>query len=436
VNAFTARKMKNGQPSPARICKTLTLDEQNDMKNRTRNNRMDARPGNLFRIALTALLAVVLVAPAHAGVKEQAKRIHERLAGVPPSDSVLTQMENALQGSEPSCTTLGVTGPSCAAYIAMENPNFYNVTLKNFAAPWTNRERSVFVPLNDYIATVIGMIRDDVPFNTVLSDDITYVGAPGTVAAAPSANNNNHYEQLEAGNFNLKDVLVRTTQSSVNGLPSTATAGVITSRAAAEAFFVAGTNRAMFRFTMVNHFCADMEQLHDPSLPPDRIRQDVSRSPGGDSRLFLNNCVGCHTGMDPMAQAFAYYNYDVDAGAIEYTPGVVQPKYFNNDLNFPPGYRTPDDHWDNYWREGQNRYLGFDGPGSGSGDGAKSLGVELAISEAFRGCQVKKVFRAVCLRNPESAADHTEVDAITGRFASGHNMKQVFADTAMYCKGN
>ena len=27
--------------------------------------------------------------------------------------------------------------------------NFYNVTLKNFATPWTNRDRSVFEPLKD-----------------------------------------------------------------------------------------------------------------------------------------------------------------------------------------------------------------------------------------------------------------------------------------------
>ncbi len=134
----------------------------------------------------------------------------------------------------------------------------------------------------------------------------------------------------------------------------------MTSRAASEAFFIAGTNRAMFRFTLINHLCNDLEQVHDPSLPPDRIRQDVSRSPGGDSRLFLNNCVGCHTGMDPMAQAFAYYNFDEASGRLEYTDGVVQPKYFNNDLNFPHGFRTPDDRWDNYWRKGQNAYLGFD----------------------------------------------------------------------------
>jgi hypothetical protein len=50
------------------------------------------------------------------------------------------------------------------------------VTLKNFAALWTNRDQDVFVPLNDYIATVVGMIRDDEPFNTLFSADILYIG--------------------------------------------------------------------------------------------------------------------------------------------------------------------------------------------------------------------------------------------------------------------
>ena len=37
---------------------------------------------------------------------------------------------------------------------------FYNVTLKNWIAPWTNEEQTVFTDLNDYTATAIGMIRD------------------------------------------------------------------------------------------------------------------------------------------------------------------------------------------------------------------------------------------------------------------------------------
>jgi hypothetical protein len=296
----------------------------------------------------------------------------------------------------------------------------------------------VFVPLNDYVATVIGMIRDDVDFSTLLSADLIYVGRSGIVAAAPAANNNNHFEQLEANNVNLGNVndFVPVAQSSVLGIPPAATAGVMTSRAASAAFFVAGTNRAMFRFTLLNHMCYDMEQMLDTKLPPDWIRQDVSRSPGGDSRLFLNNCIGCHSGMDPLAGAYAYYDYNEESGALEYTPGSVQPKYFNNDLNFPQGFRTVDDAWENRWRQGQNAYLGFDGSLPGSGNGAKSLGEELGNSQAFAACQVRKVFRAVCLRDPVNAADRAAVATITGAFrSSGYRMKQVFADTGVYCMG-
>ncbi|MGB5510644.1 MAG: hypothetical protein WBM87_02945 [Woeseiaceae bacterium] len=386
--------------------------------------------GPITRLIVTLLLGMTLTVPAHAGYLEQARRLHDRLAGVPPTEDVLKDMADAINPTLPG-------NANSAAFIAMDNKNFYNVTLKNFAAPWTNRDQSVFVPLNDYIATVIGMIRDGVPFNTLLSHNITYVGRDGVVPTGPSASNNTHYEQLEANNINLRDMLEPAPQSDVQGIPPEAAAGVMTSRAAAEAFFVAGTNRAMFRFTMLNHFCTDMEQLHDPKLPPDRIRQDVSRSPGGDSRLYLNNCIGCHTGMDPMAQAFAYYNFDEETGALEYTAPNVQPKYFNNDLNFPQGFRTPDDKWDNYWRKGQNAYLGFDDALTGSGSGARSLGEELGNSDAFAACQVKKVFRAVCLRDPENQTDRDKVDDIVTTFrGTGYQMKQVFADAAVHCMGD
>ncbi len=239
-------------------------------------------------LATAALLAMQAVSPAYAGPREQARRLHDRLAGVPPTDAVLTQMATAISGGN----------ATAAAQLAMSNKNFYNVTLKNFVAPWTNVERTVFVPLNDYTATVIGMVRDDVDFSTVLSADLLYV-ANGTGAPAYSAANNNHYQYLEDNNVDLQATLQPTTQSSLLGIPSSATAGVMTTRASAAAFFVAGTNRRMFRFTLINHLCRDMEQMQDSSLPPDRIRQDVSRSPGGDSRVFLNNCITCHDGMDP-----------------------------------------------------------------------------------------------------------------------------------------
>jgi hypothetical protein len=380
---------------------------------------------------LPVLLVALFTVSAQAADQQrrQAKRMHDRLAGIPPSATVLDDMETAIVNGD----AFG------AALLAMDNSAFYNVTLKNFVTPWTNRDQTVFAPLNDYTATVIGMIRDEVPFNEVLSGDILYVADPVLGLPAYSMSNNDQYQALETQGIDLKTALVQRQQSALTSLPAGATAGVMTTRAAAEAFFIAGTNRAMFRFTLMNHLCTDLEQLKDTTRSPDRIRQDVSRSPGGDSRIFLNSCVGCHSGMDPMAQAFAYYNFNENSGSIEYTGGVVQPKYTINADTFKYGYVTPDDRWDNYWRNGQNALLGWhpSTPGSGSGNGAKSLGVELASSDAFAHCQVEKVFRTVCLREPGNSTDRSRVDQITADFrADNYNMKTAFAETAVYCMGD
>ena len=385
---------------------------------------LHVRKAGVLALAAVGLLAGAV---ASADARTQARRLHDRLAGTPPSAATLDQM----------AALVAAGNADAAARIAMNARSFYNVVLKNWATPWTNRDQSVFAPLNDYTATVIGMVRDDVPFNQVLSGDILYVGGSGFPAYSPSSNA--LYEQLEDQDADLANpqVLVRTTQSQATGLPAAATAGVITTRAAAQSFFVAGTNRAMFRFTLMNHLCQDLEQVADVSLPPDRIRQDVSRSPGGDSRIFLNNCIGCHTGMDPMAQAFAYYQYDEAAGRIVFTDGQVQPKYLINSDNFKPGYVTRNDGWTNYWRKGQNRRLGWDAALPGAGNGAKSLGQELAGSAQFARCQVEKAFKAVCLRPPVDAADRNRVGQIAASFtANGYRMKDVFAQAAVHCMGD
>jgi hypothetical protein len=371
--------------------------------------------------ACVLLLASGIAAAATDAQRDQAKRLFDRIAGVPATAAQIDDLANDIASGN----------PDAAAMKATLAPTFYNVVLKNFVTPWTNRDQTVFAPLNDYTATVIGMVRDDKPFNTVLSADVLYTlktsGLP-----APSAASNDHYATAETNGVNLYADLVPTTQSSVYGTPTDGVAGLITTRAASAAFFIAGTNRAMFRFTMVNHMCRDMEQLHDTSRPPDRIRQDVSRSPGGDSRLFLNNCIGCHSGMDPMAQAFAYYTFDETAGKLVYTPGQVQPKYFINSDNFKPGFVTPDNSWENRWKAGPNSALKF-AAGPGKGVGAKSLGDEIANSGAFAQCQVEKAFKAVCYRAPSDQADRDAVTSAVTNFKQGYNLRRAFAETAAYC---
>ena len=415
---------------------------------------------------LAALILCAATAAGHAEPRDQARRIHDRLTGVPPSDAMLDAMTTAVAS--------GAEGAVTAAHYAIDGApgvpstgDFYTVTLKNWATPWTNEGRDSFAPLNDYSATVIGMVRDEIDFRELLAGDILYVGAGAGIPEYSNASNA-HYEALERSGANLgdTDVLVGESQSSFTEVSAQGVAGVMTTRAAARAFFVDGTNRAMLRFTLLNHLCMDLEELKDATRPSDRIRQDVSRSPGGDSTLFLNQCVGCHSGMDPMAQAFAYYDFPYpsaddrpglslderkDLGRMVYTEGAVQPKYGINATTFAPGYVTADDHWGNYWRVGANSArIGWRNAAGNSGavdtvndaritegDGAASLGWELANSEAFSWCQVEKVFSAVCLREPApTAADTQAMTEFVGTFNATHNVKQVFAEVAGYCSSH
>lgn len=414
-----------------------------------------------FSSLLVVGITVAMIGSSAFGITaDQAKKIHDRLTGNLPSQDILDQMV-----AEPDAYD--------AARIAIDNPvdhSFYNVTLKNWAAPWTNRDFDAFADLNDYIALVIGYVRDSdlaplstdddssytyegpVDFRGILYDDAIYLG-PSSGISAYSTTDNNHYLELEAGvdlngdpGFSLKTDLQQSTQSSVVvALSSGGASGVITSRAGAKSFLIAGTNRAAFRFTMLNHLCLDMEQVHDVTRTPDRIRQDVARSPGGDSSIFLNSCIGCHSGMDPMAQALAYHNYSYDSetdptgelGEIEYTFDVVQEKYFNNNTTFPPGFVTPNNNWANYWRAGKNVVLGWDGALTGSGTGASSMFQELAHSRAFAQCHVNRVFKTICLRDPVES-DLTPVAGMIDDFMVGAragDMKHVFATSATLCAG-
>ncbi|WP_339669383.1 hypothetical protein [Dasania marina] len=419
------------------------------------------------------IVTVLLPSLSMAGPREQARRIHDRLTGTPPTENMLAAMEaaiiasNAVDAAEYAMDGAPAQGGNPAE---PANGNFYNVLVKNWATPATNQSFNVFASLNDYSATVIGMVRDSdssVDFRDLLSRDIIYVGVVSGLT--PYSNTDNkHYEELEESAENMGDtaVLQQQVQSAITGISAAGVAGVQTTRAAARAFFIDGTNRAMFRYNLVNHLCMDLEQLKDTTRPSDRVRQDISRSPGLDSTLFLNQCVGCHSGMDPMAQAYAYHQYEYpsetdpihgaksqeereELGQMVYTSGAVQAKYHINSGNFSPGYVTPNNHWTNYWRLGDNsERIGWlntaadnDGanlalnPQYSEGVGASSLGAELAHSKAFNSCQVKKTYQSVCGREP-GPGDTADVNSITTNFSVSGNMKRVFAEVAVACSNH
>ncbi|HXI48353.1 MAG TPA: hypothetical protein VNH39_07165, partial [Steroidobacteraceae bacterium] len=140
-----------------------------------------AARATVYAGALALLGANALAANPNA---DQATRIYNRIAGIPPTAAQLAQMTQ--------------TDAVSAALIATQDPAFYNNTIRNMAAPWTNRDQSVFVPLNDYTATVVGMVRDDVPFNTLLSADLVYTADSASGVPAYSSSNNAMYDAMDA----------------------------------------------------------------------------------------------------------------------------------------------------------------------------------------------------------------------------------------------
>ncbi len=317
-----------------------------------------------------------------------------------------------------------------AAQIAMQNPLFINVVLKNWVKPWSNRDQSSRVPLNDYVATVLGVIRDDAPFDTVLYEDVVYVVNGVTPAYAPDSNV--HYANAETNQVDLKVNLMRATQSTMNGVM--APAGVVTTRAGAEAFFSAGTNRRVNRFTFMNYLCNDFEALHDTTVPDTWVRRDVERNPGGDSRTYKNKCVGCHAGQDALGGAWAYY--DFVGNRLVYTPGVVVEKVARPINAFSTAKMVTSDEWVNLWATGQNAKLGW--RGATAGHGGKEINEMLAGTRAFAECMSQKVFKLVCMKDPVSSTDKATVKANATYFESGteYSMKSLIARTSAGCMEN
>jgi len=371
---------------------------------------------------LTVGLCATLLAesqPALAGPREQAKKIFNRLTGVPPAPQVLDEMEAmVMQGRGED-----------AAKKAMDDPRFYSLGLRTWISGWTNIDDNQMVPLNDYTATVIGIILDDIPFNRVLSDDIIYVGGPNAgVQAAYSAANNTHYQQLQDSRVDLKANLVQRQQSAVSGIAQPA--GILTTRGFGEAFFSAGTNRRAVRFTLKNFMCMDMEKFSDTSRADFRIRRDVDRSPGGDSTVFRNKCAGCHAGMDALAGAFAFY--DFDGNRVVNNAGQVAAKFNQNGDIFPDGFVTTNDTWMNLWTAGPNQAVGW--RGAINGTGAKSFGEMVTQTDAFSSCMAKRVFTKLCLRPPAAVGEIETVSSLAKGFEEDNfNMKNLFAKTAVYC---
>lgn len=420
--------------------------------------------GNAFQIVRNEVFPIVNVARTANLIK--ASEIFERLTGTktPIYNPLLKQMEERLN----------LHDPVSAAALVTEHPMFYNITVRNFANKMSNRDETIAAPLNDFTATVIGGVRDNISAKELLYGNFFYQGDPSK-AAVPSDDvddilrSNNHYESLDLASYDLKSVLMKRKQivlkaSSSNGNFSTNNnninnitfeavdnswaSGLLTTRQWAAAHMVAGTNRRAVEFALREFTCTPIENSADSSGPEDVIGRDIDRNPGGSRAKFTTSCRACHTILDGFKGAFAFMtfsngfmkhsalvpnstnnNLDEDTSvAMRIHPDAagVSRKMNHNEDAYINGKVLRDDNWVNNANSGTNR-TNF-GWTRTSGKGTADFGKALAESKAFPRCMAKRVFFTVCKREADSK-DDAFIKRVAEEFSSAernYNIKYLF----------
>jgi hypothetical protein len=371
--------------------------------------------------------------------KAQVAFVYKRLAGAPASSADIDTWGAGLVAAADKTAYL----TDVVAKAATDNDKFYSVTVLNFAQIEASEERALadgsgntnsIGVLNDLTATVIGMVRDEKDYRAILSDDVLYIPTGATYAAGTNAIYDTLYANVKNG-APLASALTATTQTGATGL--SVQAGIFTLRGFGSVYYDAGTNRAAFRFASMNYLCRDLEALSDVSRADIYVRKDVDRAPGGDATKYRTECVGCHAGMDPLANAFAYFDFIPpaqanQAAAITISATGVVPKMNQNADVFPLGKTVENDSWKNLWREGINSDIWEStDPAKNEGNGVKSFGQLLANSKAFPNCMAQRAYKTVCLKDL-SIKDAT-ITRLGAEFAKTYNMKELFKEVAVDC---
>jgi hypothetical protein len=377
---------------------------------------------------------MAMVHSARADDAAKAARLFNRLAGynLSVSDPRRSQMQALLSQGR----------PIDAARIATLDDNFYNVTVRQFAAPLSNRAESPKVPLNDFVAMFIGVARDGRDARELLYGNFLYVANsndPSFRAACtspsctyvPNDGSNSprdmiHFTAIDR--MNLAKVLVRISPQRPD---LTDAAGVLTSYAWAASHFSAGTNRRATAFALQEFLCSPIQQMADTSLSDFHVRRDVDRVPGGDATVYQSTCKGCHAGMDALSGAWAQFdNQDLLQSAS------IRDKMNQNPQVFPGGYVTRDTSWVNLFTRNQNAAMEWRGPMTGNG--VSEFGKMLSNSGAFSRCMAKRSFIRLCHREP--APDESGlITTLKDKFeASNYNLKTLMEETAVLpaCLGN
>jgi len=390
------------------------------------------------RIVTTAITAFVLCISVSASAqtdtpaRQRAYTLFRAITGVGISidDARIIQMENLIAAGD----------EKGAAAVATSDPLFYDVRLRDMAKIMSNRAESVNVPLNDFVATWVGAIRDNVDARQLLTGNFYYTGNPALATAAnpvrSDVNNDiltsdNHYTDLEEKNYSLFANLVRVDgqQISVNSVPAPLVdaAGLITTRAFMAAHALDGTNRRLVEYTFREFECTPILNWMDATRPDTFIGRDVDRFPGGDDQRFQTTCKACHSQMDAIRPAFAFFDWDDNNGKILQQTSPFGKLNKNNTV-FPQGFAVNNNNWVNLATAPKNEDQ-FGWRGTLMGTGLNTFAGMIANSKGFSRCMVKRFFQSICKRDP-NASEKSALESVAVDFETDYQLKRLAGSIA------
>lgn len=367
-----------------------------------------------------ALVAILLAGAAQARTDDPqsvAMHLFKRLTGTPIllKDPRLAQMVTAVTKGD----------LQSAAHIATDDDHFYGDIVRGFAAPMATRSESPLVPLDDFQATIVGAVRDDLDARTLLTGNYLYAANLSTGVSLYSPSDNQHYADLEAGHFSLKEVLVKLEPQPQNFSDH---AGLLTSRGWASAHLIMGTNRRGVEYVFREFLCTPIQIWRDPGMPDFHVRRDVDRVPGGNPTTYQTTCRSCHALMDGMGGAYARFDFVTDTLRY-FGPDGVASKMNKNGQMYPQGYVTLDDSWFNQANQHQNVAFGWRGPLSGNG--LNAFATMISNAKGFSSCMTTRVFREVCKRNPLSTEAALIQSLADGFESDGYKLRSLFENVAV-----
>lgn len=369
----------------------------------------------------------------------QAYLMYQRLGAITPSicSPVLASM----------ATDIAAGNMVGAANLVIANePNFYNITVREMAAIWASAKvgnNQPNTPTNDMVAAVVAVVRDQLPATQLLTGNFTYQVDPTKFAAAyPSlasslptgaasyVSGNTQYAFLDTNNINLAQVIqstpsaqmIMTTAKTLVANPDPA--GVITSRAFMQNANTDGTTRSLIRWSFLTFEGIDITDFAGPG-PDNMIGRDVDREIGGNDNTFQNQCKTCHNRLDGMRPAFALFDWDDSnnivlnalyntGSANNFDANNIVTKQNKNNTVFPGGYAVTSPAWVNNAASGT--YQTLFGWTITSGAGANQFGQMIATSSHFPVAMTQAVFQSVCKRSVLPAETAT-VSALAANFA-------------------